>query len=160
MSFLAPNPNSYRRQVELTGPPMTVTWGEDNKSAALRTVVREPGSARIEHRVPSCDCNIYAALAVTLAGGLIGMADELEPPPEYPDMAWLLPPDAAPRLPDSLTKAAAALEADDRLAEALGRDVVDYWLGSRRWEWVAFNTRGGDPDEVSDYELRRYFEQV
>ena len=38
MSFLVPNPNSYRRQVELTGPPMTVTWGEDNKSAALRTV--------------------------------------------------------------------------------------------------------------------------
>jgi glutamine synthetase len=160
MSFLTPNVNSYRRLVELTGPPMTVTWGEDNKSAALRTVSRDPGTARIEHRVPSADCNIYLALASSLAGGLIGIEDELDPPPELEEMAWLLPPDALPRLPDSLKRAAAALAADRRLSEALGRDVIDYWLGSREWEWLAFHTGGGDPDEVSDFELRRYFEQA
>jgi glutamine synthetase len=160
MSFLTPNVNSYRRLVELTGPPMTVTWGEDNKSTALRTVARDPSSARIEHRVPAADCNIYLALAAMLAGGLIGMEESLEPPPEFREMAWLLPPDAAPRLPDSLTKAAAALTADESLAAVLGRDVVDYWLGSRRWEWIAFHTGGGDPDVVTEYELKRYFEQA
>lgn len=160
MSFLTPNVNSYRRLVELTGPPLTVTWGEDNKSAALRTVTREPGSARIEHRVPSSDCNIYLALAATLAGGLIGMEEELAPPPELREMAWLLPPEAAPRLPDSLTRAAAALAADQRLARTLGQETIDYWLGSRRWEWIAFHTLGGDPDAVGEFELNRYFEQA
>jgi glutamine synthetase len=158
MSLLTPNVNSYRRLVELTGPPMTATWGEDNKSAALRTVTRDPATARIEHRVPSADCNIYLALASALAGGLIGIEDELEPPPELEGMAWMLPPGAAPRLPDSLKRAAGALAADRRLAEAIGSDVVDYWLGSRDWEWLAFHTGGGDPDRVGEYELRRYFE--
>ena len=160
MSFLTPNVNSYRRLVELTGPPMTVTWGENNKSAALRTITRDPDTARIEHRVPSADCNVYLALASMLAGGVIGMEDGLEPPPELEGMAWLLPPGAAPRLPVSLQRAASALRADARLAVVLGRDVVDYWLGSREWEWMVFHTAGGDPDEVSDFELRRYFEQA
>lgn len=160
MSFLTPNVNSYRRLVELTGPPTTVTWGEDNKSAALRTITREPATARIEHRVPSGDCNIYLAIASALAGGLIGIEDGLEPPPELEGMAWMLPPDAVPRLPNSLTRAAAALRADERLAAELGRDVIDYWLGSREWEWMHFHTAGGDPDEVGDFELRRYFEQA
>ena len=158
MSLLSPNVNSYRRLVELTGPPMTVTWGEDNKSAALRTVTRDPATARIEHRVPSADCNVYLALASALAGGLVGIEDELEPPPELEGMAWMLPPGAAPRLPDSLKRAASALAADRRLAEAIGSDVVEYWLGSRDWEWLAFHTGGGDPDRVCEYELRRYFE--
>lgn len=158
MSFLTPNVNSYRRLVELTGPPTTVTWGEDNKSAALRTITRDPATARIEHRVPSADCNAYLALASALAGGLVGIEDGLEPPPELEGMAWMLPPGAAPRLPHSLKRAAAALAADRRLAEVLGPDVVDYWLGSREWEWLAFHTGGGDPDQVGEFELRRYFE--
>jgi glutamine synthetase len=158
MSFLTPNVNCYRRLVELTGPPTTVTWGEDNKSAPLRTVTRDPATARIEHRVPSADCNVYLALASALAGGLIGIEDGLEPPPELEGMAWMLPPGSVPRLPNSLKRAAAALAADRRLAEVLGPDVIDYWLGSREWEWLAFHTAGGDPDQVGEFELRRYFE--
>ena len=69
-------------------------------------------------------------------------------------------PDAAPRLPASITAAADALAADERLGELLGREGVDYWLGSRRWEWLAFHRNGGDPDAVSDFELCRYFEHV
>jgi glutamine synthetase len=88
------------------------------------------------------------------------MDDELEPPPEFREMAWLLPPDAAPRLPASLKSAAAALAADRRLAAVLGEDVVRYWLGSREWEWIAFHAGGGDPDAVGEFELRRYFEQA
>ena len=47
-----------------------------------------------------------------------------------------------------------------RLAERLGREGVDYWLGSRRWEWLAFHRNGGDPDAVTEFELSRYFENV
>lgn len=160
MSFLTPNPNSFRRLVEITGPPTTVTWAEDNKSVAVRTATREAHSSRIEHRAPSADCNIYLALAVILAGGIAGIEEGLEPPPQFEGMAWALPPGVAPRVPDTLRKAMAALADDKRLAGVLGEDVVDYWLGSREWEWIAFHRGGGDPDAVGEYELRRYFEQV
>ena len=159
MSMLTPNPNSYRRMVDITGPPTTVSWGEDNKSVAVRTVTRDPATSRIEHRVPSADCNIYLALAAILAGGIAGLREGAEPPPAFEGMAWALPPGVAEKLPDSLRKAAAALREDRVLASILGQDVVDYWLGSREWEWIAFH-RGADPDVVGDYELKRYFEQL
>ena len=75
-------------------------------------------------------------------------------------MAWALPDGTVPKLPATLPSAAAALRADERLAEVLGADVVDYWLGSREWEWMFFNTGGGDPDKIGEFELKRYFEQV
>ncbi len=160
MSFFSPTVNSYRRLVEIAGPPTTVTWGPDNKSTALRIVSREPATTRIEHRVPAVDCNPYLVLAATLAGGLVGMDEGLEPPPPFEGMAWGLLPDAAPRLPATITAATEALAADPRLGGVLGQEGVDYWLGSRRWEWLAFHRNGGDPDAVSEYELQRYFEHV
>lgn len=159
MSLLTPNPNSFRRMVDITGPPTTVSWAEDNKSVAVRTVTRDPATSRIEHRVPSADCNVYLALAAILAGGIVGLREEAEPPPPFEGMAWALPPGVAERLPDSLPKAAAALRADQALGSILGREVVDYWLGSREWEWIAFH-RGADPEIVGEYELKRYFEQL
>lgn len=160
MSFFSPTVNSYRRLVEIAGPPTTVTWAEANKSAALRTVTHSRRSARIEHRVPAMDSNPYLVLAAIIAGGIIGMEDELEPPPPFEEMAWGLHPDAAPRLPNSIMKASDALAADERLASVLGPDAVDYWLGTRRWEWLAFHRAGGDPDAVTEFELARYFETV
>jgi glutamine synthetase len=160
MSFFTPTVNSYRRLVEITGPPTTVTWGEDNKSVAVRTATSEPKASRVEHRVPSGDCNMYLAIAAILAGGMIGIEDELEPPPEYEGMAWGLPPDAAPRLPHSLPEAAEALRGDVRMAEMLGPGVVEYWLGSRAWELRAFRNGGGELERVGEFELLRYFEQT
>jgi glutamine synthetase len=160
MSFFSPTVNSFRRLIEIAGPPTTVTWAEANKSAALRTVTHSSSSARIEHRVPAMDSNPYLVLAAIIAGGMIGMEDELEPPEPFEEMAWGLAPDAAPRLPDSITRAADALAEDGRLAAVLGPDAVDYWLGTRRWEWLAFHRSGGDPDVVTESELARYFETV
>jgi glutamine synthetase len=160
MSFLTPTVNSYRRLVDITGPPTSVTWGEDNKSVAVRTVTREASSSRIEHRVPSGDCNLYLALAAILAGGIVGLENHLEPPPEFEGMAWALPPSTVQKLPGSLKQATAALSSDRLLAETLGRETVSYWLGSREWEWIVFHTHGGDPDAVGEFELQRYFEQA
>jgi glutamine synthetase len=159
MSLLSPSVNSYRRLVDITGPPTSVTWGEDNKSVALRTVTREPSSSRIEHRLAASDCNMYAALSALLAGGLVGMDGGLEPPPAFEGMAWALPEGTVEMLPTTIRAAAAALDADAPLREKLGPEAVDYWIGTREWEWVAFHTHGGDPDSVNEFELRRYFEQ-
>ena len=66
------------------------------------------------------------------------------------------------RLPGSITAAADALAADERLRKGLGDAFVDHWTESRRWEWLMFHSDGGDPDatEVTDWELQRYFEWV
>jgi glutamine synthetase len=161
VSLLAPTINSYRRMVEFAAVPTTPTWGDENKSTGLRVVSRTPKLARIEHRVASADVNVYVALATILAGGLAGFEAELELPAEYEGLAWGLPPDS-PRLPASISTAADALAGDKVLASILGEDFVDWWINTRRWEWLMFNTGGGDATArtVTDWELNRYFELV
>ena len=47
------------------------------------------------------------------------------------------------------------------VAAGLGAEFVDFWAGTRKWEWLAFHTTGGDPDSpLTDWELNRYFERV
>ena len=67
-AFVCPTINAYRRLTDFTSPPVTATWGEENKSAGLRSISRTPATARLEHRLPSGDANPYLALAVILAG--------------------------------------------------------------------------------------------
>ncbi|BCF86424.1 glutamine synthetase (plasmid) [Rhodococcus qingshengii] len=159
-SFQYPTVNSYRRIAEFDGPPTTVTWGVDNKSAAVRAVCTTEKLSRVEYRVPSADVNIYLSMASFLAGGLIGLRDHSDPGLECTVMAWGLPP-GTPKLPASLSRAIAELSGDVNLTEVLGRELVEYWIGTRRWEWLQFFTTGGDPAAgVSDWELERYFEHV
>ncbi|MFE3059437.1 glutamine synthetase family protein [Nocardia sp. NPDC059239] len=159
-SFQFPTANSYRRIAEFDGPPTSVTWGVDNKSTAVRAVCAGEKLSRIEYRVPSADVNIYLSMASFLAGGLIGLRDELDPGEPCEVMAWGLPP-GTPKLPATLSSAVQALESDSVLTEVLGADLVRYWIGTRRWEWLQFHTTGGDPAPgVSAWELERYFEHV
>lgn len=161
VSIMAPTINSYRRMVGFAAAPTHPSWAEDNKSTALRLISREPKICRIEHRVGGGEINGYLALAVILAGGLAGLEGAIDPPDEYRGMAWGLPEAVAP-LPSSITKAAEALEQDKLLGDLLGADFVHHWVNTRRWEWLMFNTTGGDATSagVTDWELDRYFELV
>lgn len=159
-SFQYPTVNSYRRIAEFDGPPTTATWGVDNKSSAVRAVCSSEKLSRVEYRVPSADVNIYLSMASFLAGGLIGLRQRIDPGPECTVMAWGLPP-GTPKLPATLSQAIAELSADDELTAVLGGELVEYWIGTRRWEWLQFHTTGGDPAPgVSDWELERYFEHI
>jgi len=158
-SLMLPNPNSYRRLTPGHGAPTAPLWGRDNKTVALRVLTRS-GAARLEHRLAGADANPYVVLAAVLAGGLAGMTAGTEPPPEFEGSAWGLPYGFEPHLPATIAEAARALEADEALRAQLGEQLVRYWVGSRRWEWYAFHTSGADPRSISDWELRRYFENV
>ncbi|MEV6218177.1 glutamine synthetase [Nocardia sp. NPDC051833] len=155
-----PQITSYRRLVDVSGPPTTISWGVHNKTAALRAVVGHPKYSRLEYRVPGSDVNPYYALAGVLAGIVAGIERKIPAPPQVEDMAWCLPDDCGvERIPDSMTKAITALDADEILREYLGDEFVDFWTASRRWEWMQFHTTGGDPyAELSEWESRRYFE--
>lgn len=159
-SIVLPQITSYRRLVDLTGPPVTISWGISNKTTAVRAVCGHREYSRLEYRLPGADANLYLALAGVLAGVSAGIEREIDPPEQVTDMAWCLPPGLGiERIPDTITKAAAALDADPILRELLGDEFVDHWIASRKWEWMQFHTAGGDPfAELSEWESARYFE--
>ncbi|HEY3833452.1 MAG TPA: glutamine synthetase family protein [Acidimicrobiia bacterium] len=161
-SMLCPTINSFRRMVGFAAAPTVASWAEDNKSAALRVLSTAPKSARLEQRVASGDANPYLVLAAVLAGGLAGIENAIEPPPALAVAGWGLPPEGWPHLPNTITKAADALAADTNLRGVLGDPFVDYYVNTRRWEWLMYHTTGGDPvaDTVTQWELDRYFELV
>jgi glutamine synthetase len=159
-SFACPTINSYRRMVGFAAAPTVASWGEDNKSAAIRVLSVAPAAARVEYRVAGGDANPYLVLAGVLAAGTAGLDRCAELPPPITVSGWGLPPDRYPPLPTSITRAADALEADAALTDVLGPDFVRFWINTRRWEWLMFHTTGGDPvaTTVTPWELDRYFE--
>jgi glutamine synthetase len=161
MLLLAPTMNSYRRLAGFGGGPHAVTWCDENKTTAIRTISRAPSLARIEHRVACADANPYLLAAAVLAGGLAGLEEQIEPPDEFRYIAWQVP-ERIPQLPRSMVESAEAMEGDERLTKKLGTEFVDYWLHTRRWEWLMFHSGGADPQaiEPTDWELHRYFETV
>jgi glutamine synthetase len=161
-SFLCPNVNSYRRMIGFAAAPTVVSWGEDNKSAALRVLSESPNAARIEYRVAGGDANPYLVLAVALASGIAGLRAAAPLPEPITVSGWGLPPEGYPHLPTTITRAAEALEGDPGLASVMGDDFVRFWINTRRWEWLMFNTTGGDPtaNAVTNWELDRYFELI
>jgi glutamine synthetase len=158
-SMLCPTFNAYRRLTEFTSPPVTATWGEESKTAGLRVISRTDDLARIEHRLPGGDANPYLVLAAILGGGLAGARKNLAPPEELKFVGWGLPEDV-PRLPNSIMGAADALAADALLGETLGQDVVDYWINTRKLEWLSFHSECGDIEAKTStqWEYNRYFE--
>jgi glutamine synthetase len=158
-SFALPTITSYRRLKELEGPPTTQTWGIANKSCAVRAVLAGASDTRLEYRLPASDSNTYLTLAAFLAGGLLGLDEKITPPPAFEKMAWAVLPGSVPAVPKNLYDAVAALDKDANLRRYLGDELVDYWVGLRRWEWLSFHTETErDDDELSTWEFRRYFE--
>lgn len=161
VSIMCPTINSYRRMVGWAAAPTVASWAEDNKSTAIRVLSRSPGAARIEHRVAAADANPYLVLAVALAGGIAGLEKAIEPPEPLAVAGWGLPA-GYPHLPNTITRAADALAGDELLRGVLGDGFCDFWVNTRRWEWLMFHTTGGDPTAttVTQWELDRYFELV
>jgi len=159
ISLLAPSINSYRRVQGFIAVPTHLTWGGDNKSTMLRVLTRSAGSARIEHRAGAGDMQPYYGVSAILAGGLAGLENELELPPRFEKLAWSLPEEYE-RLPGSITQASDALASDNLLRGILGDGFVEYWVGSRRYEWLQFHTSGADAlaTKPTEWEMERYFE--
>jgi glutamine synthetase len=149
MMFL-PTVNSYKRTVPGTWAPTNVTWGLDNRTTALRAIPAGPKSTRVEHRLPGADSNPYLALAASLASGLFGIENKLP----------LAAPTAnayaakAPPLPRTLAKAAELFCASPAAGQYFGKEFVDHYTLTRRWEVRQFQRA------VTDWELSRYFEVI
>jgi len=151
MPCYAPTVNSYKRYQSQSWAPTGIAWSTDNRTAGFRIVGNGP-SLRIECRIPGADVNPYLAYAAALASGLDGIANKIEPPAEFSGDAYTSAD--VPHVPTTLREANARFTASADARRLLGDDVVDHYGWFFTQECDAYDRI------VSDWEMRRYFEQI
>ena len=151
MPFYAPTINSYKRYVDASWAPTRLAWSYDNRTAGFR-VVGEGASLRIECRIPGADANPYLALAASLASGLDGIENRIEPPECFAGDVYAAR--NLPRVPYTLHEAAERFSSSGFAKKAFGEDVVEHYGHFFRTEVRAFNA------SVTDWERQRYFERI
>jgi len=134
MAFFAPNVNSYRRLALGQVAPINVHWGYDNRTCGLRVPMDTPENTRVESRFAGSDANPYLAMAGTLACGLLGIREKLQPMPAMDSSAQ----DAGFALPRSLNQALDGLEGCAALQEMLGPRFVRAYISVKRKEYETF----------------------
>lgn len=151
MVFYAPTINSYKRFVDGSWAPTRMAWSKDNRTAGFR-IVGEGNSLRIECRIPGADCNPYLAFAASLASGLKGIEDKLEPPKCFDGDIYAAA--HLPRVPATLKEAVGLFKGSVFAKEAFGAETVKHYTHFYETEVAAHEKA------VSDWERKRYFEQI
>jgi glutamine synthetase len=152
MSFLyAPFVNSYKRYQHASWAPTAIVWSRDNRTCGFRTVGEHKGF-RVECRIPGADVNPYLGYAATIASGLWGIENQVEPPEMYVGNAYEAKD--VPRVPYSLHEAIETFRGSAVAREAFGDFVFEHLLNTAVQEQSIF-----DNTCVTDWELTRYFER-
>ncbi len=151
MPFYAPTVNSYKRYVDGSWAPTRLAWSYDNRTAGFR-VVGKGKSLRIECRIPGADCNPYLAFAASLACGLDGIQNQIEPPAIFEGDVYAAK--NLPSVPSSLAEATQQFANSDFAKKAFGAAVVEHYTHHFTMEQNAYN------QAVTDWERKRYFERI
>jgi glutamine synthetase len=91
-------------------------------------------------------------LAAALASGLDGITRRTEPPPVFEGDVYAAK--ALPSIPTTLREATALFEASHFVREVLGAEVAEHYAHFFHSEQNAYDAA------VTDWERRRYFEQI
>lgn len=152
-AFFCPTINSYKRAVPGVWSPVNIGWGVENRTTAVRAI---PGntekSTRLECRLPGADANPHLALAVSLACGLYGIDQQLDPPDPVGGNAY--EDTTLPELPSSLDHATRELAGSEVLRDLIGSTFIDHYVMTRDYEVRRYEKA------VTDWELKRYFEII
>jgi glutamine synthetase len=146
MLILAPHANSYRRLTPASHAPTRLTWGIDNRTAAIRVIEQGPAT-RIEHRVAGTDTNPYLTLAVILAAALHGLENASVPPEPF---AGEHSESGAEGLPTTWDEALGRFERSDFIARALGEPYRHIFAAVKRQEIEEFRAH------VTEFEYDAY----
>jgi glutamine synthetase len=142
-----PTPNAFKRYQPGGFAPYTASWGLDNRMTAIRI---PPGTPRIENRIASADANPYLVIASTLAAGMHGIREKIDPgDPLDGD-----PTDHAPLLPQSQELALRALQRDSTMNEMLGEEFIREYTAAKQCELEAFRST------VTPWEREQYVETL
>ena len=149
--LFAPYVNSYKRFRAGSFAPTAIAWAIDNRTAGFR-IVGGGSSLRVECRIPGADANPYLAFAATLAAGLDGIDQRIEPPSRFSGDAYAAAD--LPRVPATLPEAVAAFESSALFRDAFGAEVVEHLVHFARTEQRKFD------EAVTTWERRRYLERA
>ncbi len=155
-ALLAPTVNSYKRLVvgrNLSGTtwaPVFMAYGDNNRTAMVRIPY-----GRLEIRTGDGAMNPYLATAAIIAAGLDGIDNKIDPGAAlncnfYELSLAEIAAMGVSILPQSLTEAIDALEADKLFADALGADFIGEFIALKRMEWLDYHRH------VSAWETGRY----
>lgn len=153
LPMFAPTTNSYKRYVEGSWSPTSVSWGVENRTTALRVINHKEQSMRVEYRVSGADVNPYLSMAAALASGLYGIKNELELTIPSTNGNQYAVKDSV-QLPNSLEKATKAMKNSDIANQLFGDEFVDHFIRTREWE-----VRQQDLSQPN-WEMKRYFEII
>lgn len=149
--MFAPYVNSYKRYRDGSFAPTAIAWSYDNRTTGFRVLGHGAG-ARVECRIPGADANPYLAFAATLAAGLDGISNKIEPPPMFRGDGYMA--GDLPRIPRSLPEATEAFEQSELFRTAFGANVIEHLAHFARTEQRKFD------ETVTTWERRRYFERA
>lgn len=147
-----PTPNGYKRVSPHSFAPTTVTWGSDNRAAAVRALVRGRRGTRLEARSAASDANPYLLTALLLMAGLSGAREKLPLQPEATTDSYceagngLLPADPG--------HAARLLAGSEFAVSVLGELAVQALVTVLGREAAVARS------QVADWERARYLEAV
>jgi glutamine synthetase len=163
-AIAAPSVNCTKRYKLFSFAPMNVTWGYEDRTAALRVKGARGAETHLENRMPCAGSNPYLVMAAVLAAGIDGAERGLEPPPPTAQVAYV--DETATRLPRTLDDAVAAFEADGALRDRLGEEFVHLFLAVKRHEIAKARAAIPDydqpewPDVVTPWERENLFEYL
>ncbi|MGY6025116.1 glutamine synthetase family protein [Streptomyces spinosirectus] len=143
-----PTVNSYKRFGPDTLAPWLIDWGLDNRSTMVRIPPERGSGARLELRLGDASANPYLLIAGTVAAALLGVRAGQEPP--SPLEGYGYDTSRAALLPQSLSAALDALEADTALTDVLGKAFTTSFLTYKRDELARFGRH------VTDWEFTEY----
>ncbi len=149
--MFAPHFNSYRRMAPNSHAPTSVTWGYENRTAAVRIPGGNSKARRIEHRVAGGDCNPYLMLSAVLGAALVGMEEKIEPAEPIVGNGY---ESGAPSLPTSWDAAISEFESDETIAKIFPAELIMNFVLCKRQELARFE------GQSEEFEFTTYLESV
>lgn len=148
-ALCAPTVNAYKRlrPAQLAG--YWANWGYDHRGVSVRIPHERGKATRLEHRMSDGAANPYLATATVLQAARLGVVKNLTPQP-HEEQDCLEHQSTTRHVPDNLSLALDALEADEEFVKAIGEEIVAQFVATKRAEWDKFNAA------ITDWELKYY----
>lgn len=149
--LFAPHFNSYRRLRPDTHAPTKISWGYENRTAAIRIPGGKTSARRIEHRVAGADANPYLVMAAILGAALVGIRNKWMPPEPISGRAYQ---SRAASIPVEWGSAVTAFENGSIVPEIFDAELRAMLIACKRQEIAGF------AEQVTDFEFGAYLEIV
>jgi glutamine synthetase len=138
-----PSTNSYKRLVPGFEAPTAITFGQANRSSAVRipSYVSDPDMTRLEYRPPDATANPYLALSAMLMAGIDGIENKIDPTKEgfgpFDTNVFDKEDHQIHFLPRNLDQALDYLEADFEFllkGDVFSESLIRRWIDLKRGE--------------------------